>query len=273
MKRNISIAILFLALLNISCGGNRKKYEGTVVLIKTGMGNMTVRLYDETPKHRDNFLKLAKEGFYDGLLFHRVIEGFMIQGGDPDSKDAEPLDRLGKGGPGYTIDAEFNSKFFHKKGVLAAARQGDSVNPEKRSSGSQFYIVHGEIFTEKKLEELRKKKSTGEAEKIFRELYNDNADSIRKLQADGKQDEYIAMWQRLEQKAFAEALKMAPDFSPEQKEVYSTIGGAPHLDGGYTIFGEVIEGLNVIDSIASVRTGIADRPFMDLKMEIEVIQE
>jgi len=273
MSKNFVIALFFLALVSFSCGGCGKKHEGTIVLIKTTKGNMTVRLYDETPKHRDNFIKLAKEGFYDGLIFHRVIKDFMIQGGDPDSKDADFLKRLGSGGPGYTIEAEINPKFFHKKGALAAARKGDSVNPEKRSSGSQFYIVQGEIYTDKMFSDLKKKKAIQDTEKIFNRLAGEKADSIRDLQVKGKQDEYIALWERLKTQAISEAGENIPDLSPEQKEAYSTIGGAPHLDGNYTIFGEVIEGLDIIDSIASVQTGLADRPYQDIRMKVEVIQE
>jgi cyclophilin family peptidyl-prolyl cis-trans isomerase len=275
MKKNILIAVLFLALFNFSCGGNsgEKKGEGTIVLIKTDKGDITVRLYDETPKHRDNFLKLAKDGFYDGLIFHRVIKDFMIQGGDPNSKNAEPGQQLGNGGPGYTIDAEFNPKFFHKKGALSAARQGDNVNPEKKSSGSQFYIVQGEVIPEEKLAEAEKKMMHKKAESIFRKLYSEKGDSVRSLQQQGKQEEFTFLIERLQKNAFAEAEKNSTPFTPEQKEAYSTIGGTPHLDGGYTVFGEVIEGLNVIDSIATVKTAAANRPVEDIKMEIEIIQE
>jgi cyclophilin family peptidyl-prolyl cis-trans isomerase len=275
MKKYFVIVILFLALFNFSCGGNsgEKKGEGTIVLIKTDKGDITVRLYDETPKHRDNFLKLAKDGFYDGLIFHRVIKDFMIQGGDPNSKNAEPGQQLGNGGPGYTIDAEFNPKFFHKKGALSAARQGDNVNPEKKSSGSQFYIVQGEVIPEEKLAEAEKKMMHKKAESIFRKLYSEKGDSVRSLQQQGKQEEFTFLIERLQKNAFAEAEKNSTPFTPEQKEAYSTIGGTPHLDGGYTVFGEVIEGLNVIDSIATVKTAAANRPVEDIKMEIEIIQE
>jgi cyclophilin family peptidyl-prolyl cis-trans isomerase len=197
----------------------------------------------------------------------------MIQGGDPNSKNAEPGQQLGNGGPGYTIDAEFNPKFFHKKGALSAARQGDNVNPEKKSSGSQFYIVQGEVIPEEKLAEAEKKMMHKKAESIFRKLYSEKGDSVRSLQQQGKQEEFTFLIERLQKNAFAEAEKNSTPFTPEQKEAYSTIGGTPHLDGGYTVFGEVIEGLNVIDSIATVKTAAANRPVEDIKMEIEIIQE
>lgn len=196
---------------------NRKK-----VIISTGMGDMTIVLYDETPKHRDNFIKLAESGLYDGTIFHRVIQNFMIQGGDPESKNATPEKMLGNGGPGYTIPAEFNTKFFHKKGALAAARQGDNVNPKKESSGSQFYIVQGKKVSQDELN-------------LFQSRSN---------------------------------IKM----SPEQIKAYTTVGGAYHLDGAYTVFGEVIEGMDVIDKIASVQTNNMDRPLQDIKITVKVVK-
>ena len=180
------------------------------VVIHTDFGDMIIELSDSTPGHRDNFIKLANEGFYDSLLFHRVMEGFMIQGGDPESKNALPGQRLGSGGPGYTIPAEMRADHLHVKGALAAARQGDSSNPTRASSGSQFYIVHGKTFTGEELDNIIERSS----------------------------HMTIAGF----------------EYTDEQKELYSTLGGAPFLDMNYTVFGQVIEGLDVIDSIASVRT-------------------
>ncbi|HNV98014.1 MAG TPA: peptidylprolyl isomerase [Chitinophagales bacterium] len=199
---------------------NSKTYY---VKISTSFGDMVVKLYNETPQHRDNFLKLAKQGYYNDLLFHRVMKEFMIQGGDPQSRNAAPNARLGMGGPDYKIPAEIKPGFYHKKGALAAARQADQVNPQKMSSGSQFYIVQG------------KKSSPAELDQISR--------------AYGTQ------------------------FSPEAKEIYSTIGGTPFLDGSYTVFGEVVKGLEVIDKIAAVKTNADDRPLEDVKMTVTVIEE
>ncbi|MBP5759196.1 MAG: peptidylprolyl isomerase [Bacteroidales bacterium] len=198
---------------------NKKSY----VLLQTDYGNMKILLYEETPLHRENFIKLVKSGFYDGLLFHRVINGFMIQGGDPDSRNAQPGAMLGNGGPGYTIPAEFVPKYFHKKGVIAAAREGDNVNPMKESSGSQFYIVQGRIYNE-------------------------------------------AIMQKI-------AAQMNKTFSAEQIKAYGTIGGSPWLDNDYTVFGEVVEGLDVIDKIAAVKCGPNDRPVEDVKMTMKIIEE
>ncbi len=196
--------------------------DNCLIEIETPFGTMLAELFDETPIHRDNFTKLAKEGFYDSLLFHRVIKGFMIQGGDPDSRNAEPDARLGAGGPGYQIEAEINPRFVHTKGAIAAARTGDAVNPEKKSSGSQFYIVHGNTVTE---------------------------DILRRQE-----------------------MRSGFNYSPEQVEEYEKLGGAPFLDGEYTVFGRVISGLEVIDKIAEQPTNPGDRPREDIIMNIIVIQ-
>lgn len=193
-----------------------------LVEIQTEMGNMLVKLFDETPKHRDNFLKLAEQGFYDGLLFHRVIEGFMVQGGDPLSKNAEQGAMLGTGGPGYVVDAEIKDEHVHIKGSLAAARTSDNVNPERKSSGSQFYIVQGRPTTNEMLD-------TFEAQK-------------------GKR------------------------YSREQREAYVEYGGTPFLDYDYTVFGRVVQGLDVIDKIADVETGRSDRPVNDVSFKVIVIK-
>ncbi|HOK39198.1 MAG TPA: peptidylprolyl isomerase [Bacteroidales bacterium] len=193
------------------------------VKIETSKGTMVAVLYDETPIHRDNFVKLAESGFYEGLLFHRVINTFMIQGGDPESKNAPLTKQLGNGGPGYTLPAEIIPKYYHKKGALAAARTGDQMNPQRRSSGSQFYIVHGKKFTDMQLDSMEKQMNT--------------------------------------------------KFTKEQRDTYVEIGGAPHLDAQYTVFGEIIEGYDVIDKIAGVETNDKDRPVEDVKIiKITVVE-
>ncbi len=193
-----------------------------LVLIQTPYGDMLAELYDNTPKHRDNFTKLADEGFYDGLLFHRVIHGFMIQGGDPNSKNAPRGKRLGSGGPGYQIDAEFRPENIHIKGALAAARMGDAVNPEKKSSGSQFYIVQGNKLTKNQLKQIENRKGI--------------------------------------------------HYSDKQKKMYLKSGGTPFLDMDYTVFGRVIDGLDVLDKIAGAKTGKGDRPVKDIWMKIKVVK-
>jgi len=210
MKR-ILFLVAFAAILT-AC----TKDNGTYAEITTDYGTMKVLLYDTTPQHRDNFIKLAKEGYYDGLLFHRVINGFMIQGGDPDSKNAAPGQSLGMGGPGYLIDAEIGAP--HLKGALAAAQ---APNPQKRSSGSQFYVVQGQPLTDAALDEMERRKNI--------------------------------------------------KYSDAQRQLYKEIGGTPFLDNDYTVFGEVVEGLEVIDKIATVPTGDADRPVEDVRMTIKIL--
>ena len=191
--------------------------QSTKVLIETTKGNITVMLYDETPMHRDNFIKLVESNFYDSILFHRVINNFMIQAGDPTSKNAAPDVLLGDADADYTIPAEFvYPKYFHKKGALAAARNSDDENPERRSSGSQFYIVQGRTFTDEKL------------------------------------DKYEAHL----------GIKMPADI----REYYKTVGGTPHLDTQYTVFGEVLDGMDVVNEIAAVETNKDDRPVVDVRI-------
>jgi peptidyl-prolyl cis-trans isomerase B (cyclophilin B) len=245
------------------------------VLIKTPYGNMKVKLYKETPKHRENFLKLVKEGFYDDVLFHRVIEGFMIQGGDPESRDAEKDAQLGSGGPGYTIEAEIKyPKFFHKKGALSAARQGDQANPEKRSSGSQFYIVQGKKYTSAELDSMESNLSERNLQGRMFELLTPYQDSLMAMQTRGNREGFENLIGEIREQASEELGDSAKFTFPEEvREAYTTIGGTPMLDDAYTVFGEVEEGLEVIDSIAKVRTNRMDRPVEDIEMTMEIIEE
>lgn len=248
----------------------------SIIAIRTDLGNILIRLYNETPKHRDNFMKLARSKYFDSLMFHRVIKEFMIQGGDPESKRAQPEQMLGNGGPGYTIPAEINTKYFHKKGALSAARLGDEINPNKESSGSQFYIVQGRTFSENDL----KATEEGKIMQIKRSLYNQYLNhpenvvlrnKIIQYQNENKIDS-LNMINGVAINYVEEEFKKqtVSKFSEEQLKAYSTIGGAPHLDGGYTVFGEVIEGLDVIDKIAAVETGNSDRPKTDVRMYVTI---
>ena len=224
MKKIFLFSIAALTISSFSACAQKTSTKNTgdkIVEISTDFGNIKIRLYNQTPKHRDNFVKLASEGYYDSLLFHRVIQRFMIQGGDPNSKHATAGVMLGNGGPSYTIPAEFNDSLFHKKGVIAAARDN---NPEKASSGCQFYIAQGKTFTDEELNQIEQNRLSG-----------------RKI----------------------------PEY---QRQVYKTLGGTPHLDQGYTVFGEVIEGLDVVDKIAAVPVGASDRPVTDVRMKIKVIK-
>ncbi len=189
----------------------------TFVILQTTLGDIKIKLYDDTPKHKENVIKLVEQGYYNGLLFHRVIPAFMVQAGDPNSRNSRPGQPLGDGGPNYTIPAEFNPQYFHKKGAVAAARKGDDINPYKESSGSQFYIVQGRTLNAAQLDAMEK------------------------------------------------AGKHTP-FTPEQRTVYSTLGGTPHLDNAYTVFGEVIDGMEVVDLISAVKTNERNRPFTDVKI-------
>jgi peptidyl-prolyl cis-trans isomerase B (cyclophilin B) len=209
MKKILLILSIFVA---IQLYSQTDKPE-TLIVIHTTYGDITAKLYNDTPEHRDNFIKLIQQGWYDGSIFHRVIKNFMIQGGS---------NKNGQTDPGYTIKAEFRPNYFHKKGALSAARMGDHVNPEKRSSGSQFYIVQGQIVNDQYLNSI--------------------------------------------------SAETGHQFTDEQKQIYKTIGGTPHLDGGYTVFGEVLDGFNVIDLIAAVKTGRGDKPIEKVTMTIEILE-
>ena len=272
MKQIVIILSFFLLFSNFSCGQAKQKTSEIHVEIETDFGNILIKLYDKTPLHRDNFLKLAKEGFYDGLLFHRVIKGFMVQGGDPESKGAGPGVRLGGGNLGYTIPAEFDSTLFHKKGALAAARHGDQQNPEKRSSGSQFYIVQGRIFSPGELDEMANQMNIQRAQSVLRNHFMKHQNELNKLRSEGKQEEFQVRMAELRKEADAAISQLPPlEIGEEKKQIYTTLGGYPSLDGNYTVFGEVVEGFDVIDQIAAVETDQYDRPATDLKMKVKVV--
>ena len=271
----ISLLVFFAGIMMVSCNPEKQNHE---VLISTSYGDIRVKLYDKTPKHSNNFLKLAKAGYFDSTLFHRVIEHFMIQGGDPDSKGAKPGIMLGNGGPAYTIPAEIVPEYIHKRGVLAAAREGDDVNPLKASSGSQFYIVQGKTFTDKGLDavELKVKKRTKQY--ILGTILRKAANSLLLKEFDRctQQKDSAGLQKLITQfTPEIEALyaKTVPfKLTPEQRKVYKTIGGTPHLDGAYTVFGEVIDGMDVVDKIAASKTDPNDRPLVDIPIKIKVIR-
>ena len=240
------------------------------VKIQTMLGDIVVRLYDETPIHRDNFIKLAKEGYYNGTLFHRVIKDFMIQGGDPDSKGAPAGKMLGVGGPDYTLEAEIKDGLFHKRGALAAARQGDEVNPQRRSSGSQFYIVWGQVYNEGQLRQYSKQLRMQKVQAVFNDLAASHRDVILQMRRDRNRDGLQALQDKLVAEAESKVGKNG--LTEEQLKVYSTIGGTPHLDGQYTVFGEVEEGLDVVEMIQNSATGRADRPVDDIEMRMVVVE-
>ena len=286
MRRSYKLGLIVLALLGIVAFAvpskknpeKNQKMENPVVTFETNYGVIKVKLYNETPLHRDNFIKLAEEHYFDSLLFHRVIENFMIQAGDPNSKGAAPGVMLGTGGPGYTIPAEFNPNLIHKKGALAAARLGGPQNPKKESSGSQFYIVVGQKVPMEQLDAMAAQKTEqAKGEYIQTQLYKpENKEVLNELitlQKAGDRENFMIKWRAFEEK-YADSLKAIPtyNYTENQKNIYQTIGGTPHLDMDYTVFGEVIDGLSVVDSIATVKTDRANRPLEDviiIKVSVE----
>ncbi|MCH5327961.1 MAG: peptidylprolyl isomerase [Coprobacter sp.] len=252
-----------------SCSTNTKE---THVTISTRYGDIEIKLYDDTPQHRDNFIKHVQEGTYDGTLFHRVIEGFMIQGGDPASKNARPGARLGGGDIGYTLPAEIQTPArYHKKGALAAARLGDNHNPEKRSSGTQFYIVTGTTLTNGQLDTLAHQKTRQQEQHIFTQLAIQHRDEMMQLRKNRDHAGFHALQEQLVAETKKQMQAQPPvTFTEEQRQTYTTIGGAPHLDGEYTVFGEVVAGMDVIERIQKVSTDDADRPLDDITMTMKL---
>ena len=271
MKPNKLFILAAIIMTFVACNSGSKKTttmeKRTQVKIETTLGNIIVELYNETPLHRDNFIKLTKEGVYDSTLFHRVIRQFMIQAGDPDSKAATDTAQLGGGDVGYTIPAEFVPKFFHKKGALAAARMGDEGNPQRASSGCQFYIVTGRKFREAQLLDMAGQRNNNRIDEIFNELARKHMKEIYKLRKANDQDGLMELQDSLEAQAYAQYKEEEPFmFTPEQLTAYSTIGGAPHLDGAYTVFGQVIEGMETVEKIEGTKTGKADRPIENVRI-------
>lgn len=278
MKLNIIALLFFASLFSTQTLSAQAPPEADVV-IETDSGDIYIKLYDETPGHKANFLKLAKEEFYDGTLFHRVIRGFMIQGGDPWSKDPAKTAQAGGGGPGYTQPAEFNPAFVHKKGAICAARQGDQVNPMRKSSGSQFYIVQGNIVNDNQLNgmevqirnDFRRQAMTAWFQQPKNEVYRKM--DFNKLKAEDPDSLNRLNTMLMEQFEAEVGSKMVPfKYTPEQRELYKSIGGTPNLDMQYTVFGEVVQGLEVVDKIAAVKTAPGDRPLKDVAMKVRALK-
>lgn len=244
---------------------NVESISGPVVDIKTSLGEIRVKLYDDTPRHRDNFLKLVKDGFYDGVLFHRVIKDFMVQAGDPESKNAPAGKMLGAGDPGYTVNAEIiYPGHYHKYGALAAARTGDEMNPERKSSGSQFYIVTGQKFTHQQMDMMKTRMTRNALQDYFKKLQMRHKNEIRRLYMSNDTVGLESLRQQLIRET--EANVKPVDIPENIVNDYVTIGGAPHLDGQYTVFGEVISGMDVVEKIQQAETDAGDRPKNDIKI-------
>lgn len=270
------VFLIFIGKIDSKC----QTYSKETILISTVYGDMKVKLFNETPLHRDNFIKLVKRGFYDSLLFHRVINHFMIQGGDPDSKSADDTSSLGNGDVDYWIRAEFNKKLYHKKGMLAAAREDDDVNPDRESSGSQFYIVMGKTFDSVALQKAEIRVNKNIVQKInYNVAFSGKSKQLKeyylRLTNEEKTDSLKYVRRQLADPVSIERYKKTPHFTftSAQKKTYTTLGGAPHLDMNYTIFGEIVEGLDIIDKIAAVKTDKNDRPKENVRMKISIIKE
>jgi len=265
-KRILLVFLISILVLSDSCAV--KKDSTTIVCLETNYGKIMLKLYPETSKHSANFIKLVESGFYNGVLFHRVIADFMIQAGDPQSKTAKPDVHLGNGDVGYTIAAEFvYPKYYHKRGALAAARQGDDANPLKASSGCQFYIVQGRVFNDDQLDSLEENNKMKLEGKLFQEILNTKQNEVKRYQQERSQTKLDALRDAIIKEV---ETKLKTDstykFTAQQRNDYKTIGGAPHLDGAYTVFGEVMEGIDVVDKISKVTVGPNDRPVENVRV-------
>lgn len=275
------LAFLLMAATINSCGAGASQNakaqsaDETKVLIKTTVGDITVKLYNETPQHRDNFIKLVQEHFYDSILFHRVIRDFMVQAGDPESRIAGKYTQLGSGDPGYDLPAEFvYPKYFHKRGALSAARKPDQANPERRSSGSQFYIVTGKKYRKYDLQDLEQQLDSQEEQSIWERLVIQNRDSIIRMQAAGDEAGIMKLQEELVAKKEQIQKELGKfKFSEQQVDAYINEGGTPFLDRQYTVFGEVVDGMKVVDKIEASGTDMYDRPRKDIRiLSMEIIK-
>lgn len=272
MKNLLSVAVILCLFMSCTKQQSDEKTTDDIAIITTEFGEIHVVLYDETPQHKENFLKLANEGFYDSTTFHRIIEGFMIQGGDPNSKDENEMND-GQGGPGYTIEAEFNTKFTHKKGALSAARMGDQQNPEKRSSGSQFYIVQGRPVESLELDQMQNQRNEFVRQDMIRKYVQDPdqlalLEKLRGFMQQQLVDSVEATISSIEPIATEGFVPTV--YTDEQRALYADLGGAPFLDGNYTVFGEVVKGLEIIDQIVIQEANEMDRPLKDITMTVRI---
>src|ERR1035437_6023609 len=268
------VLLLFVCFMAGNLFASPKK--DPIILISTTYGDIRLKLFHQTPLHTKNFVKLAKKGYFNETLFHRVIKNFMIQGGDADSKTAKPGQLLGDGGPKYTIPFEYNPAFFHKKGMLAAAREGDDVNPLRASSASQFYIVVGKVYDDAGLEKIEKRINTMQKTNLMWNYIASNA-VLKERLAGYKKNDTIAYNRQMKQLSLlADSLykeKKLYVIPEAEREVYKTIGGTPHLDASYSIFGEVVEGMDVVEKISLTSTDKNDRPLENIVMKVRILKK
>ena len=253
---------LFVLLCVSALSYGAKKYK--LVEISTNLGNIKIRLYENTPRHSENFLKLVKAHHYDSLLFHRVIGDFMIQGGSSDSRHAPKETAVGMSNPGYTIEAEIRPEYRHFKGALAAARQGDEVNPEKRSSGEQFYLVQGKTYTDQELDQIEKRKWLAAKNQLGDRLFKPLQEEFQRYKKTGQYQKADSLLRYVNEEIEKQYAENPYKMSPETRGMYKSVGGTPFLDGDYTVFGEIVEGMDVLEKIALVATDSNDRPKEDV---------
>ncbi|MDM8160348.1 peptidylprolyl isomerase [Labilibaculum sp. K2S] len=270
-SKKVLFGIAILLITNLSFG----QTTNSIILIETNMGNIKLMLYKETPKHRQNFLQLIENGHFNGTLFYRVIKGFVAQGGSQDSRNAPAGKMIGYGSSNRTIESEFNPKYFHKKGAIAAPRKPDNVNIFKESDISQFYIAHGRVFTDEELTLMEKEVNVPLRKRIVKRFLTASKravlDSLKKA---GKVEEFRAIAKIIKESIEFEynSSKERLEYSEARRKAYTTVGGVPHLDGNYTVFGEVIEGLDVLDKIVNLKTDANDRPYQDVKMKVKILK-
>lgn len=275
IKKILSFAFLLLILCSKGELMAQDKLTNSIVLIETNLGNIKLMLYKDTPKHRKNFLQLIENKHFDGTLFYRVIKGFVLQGGSQDSRNASPGRQIGYGSSNRTIESEFHPHYFHKKGALAAARQPDKVNVFKESDISQFYIAHGRVYTIEELTAMEKAVNIPLRKRIVKRYLTPKKrqilDSLKKLK---KVKEFSEIANKIKSNISFdyESSNEKLIFTDEQKKVLTTLGGVPHLDKNYTVFGEVISGFEVMDKIANLKTDKHDRPYEDVKMKVRILK-
>lgn len=273
LKMKKTLTIVSLALFAILDPMRTARAQSVHVLIHTNFGDMKAVLFDDTPKHRNEFIRLVQKKHFDGTLFYRSVKNFVIQGGSSDSRNAKPGRRIGYGDEAVNIDSEFSKKHFHRLGALCAPRQPDKINVLKTSDISQFYIVKGRVIADSILDKMEKAVNNPIKKQLNKQYYQPHKEELLQLKADGKIKEYNALLTDIKDKIdFEYRISNYKEFTPEQREAYTTVGGTPELDGEYTVFGQVVEGLDVITKINNLKVDANDRPLTDVKISIQIVE-